>query len=56
MWNHAATRRNLATVQADGAEIILPATGELACGEVGEGRMADVADIVARIMTRLGNG
>ncbi len=50
MWNHPATRRNLETLAGRGHRIIEPATGELACGMTGPGRLADpdeIADIVA---------
>ena len=49
MWNHPATQRNLAQIRADGAMIVEPNSGELACGEVGAGRMAEVAEILAAI-------
>ena len=49
MWEHPATRRNVAQLRADGASFIGPASGEMACGEEGEGRMAEPEDIVARI-------
>ncbi|MBM3509093.1 MAG: bifunctional phosphopantothenoylcysteine decarboxylase/phosphopantothenate--cysteine ligase CoaBC [Alphaproteobacteria bacterium] len=47
MWEHAATRRNVERLAADGIAFVGPAAGDLACGEVGQGRMAEVADIVA---------
>ncbi len=46
MWRHPATVRNLARLKADGVRVLGPAEGDLACGEVGPGRMAEVADIV----------
>lgn len=46
MWTHAATRRNLARLQTDGAMVVGPGKGETACGEEGIGRMAEVAEIV----------
>jgi len=49
MWEHAATRANMATLAARGIAVIPPATGEMACGEEGEGRLADINDIVAAI-------
>ena len=49
MWEHPATRRNLATLASDGLRRIGPGTGDLACGEVGEGRMAEPAEILAAI-------
>ena len=41
MWSHPATQRNVALVQADGAVLLGPATGDQACGEVGDGRMLE---------------
>ena len=41
MWENPATRRNVATLQADGITILGPAVGEQACGETGPGRMLE---------------
>ena len=49
MWQAAATRRNIACLQADGVQILGPESGEQACGDVGPGRMLEVADIVHRL-------
>ena len=50
MWNHAATRRNRATLEADGIRFVGPARGEMAeSNEAGEGRMAEPLEIVAAI-------
>jgi phosphopantothenoylcysteine decarboxylase/phosphopantothenate--cysteine ligase len=49
MWAHAATQANLATLAARGVRQIGPGAGELACGEVGFGRMAEPAEILAAI-------
>jgi phosphopantothenoylcysteine decarboxylase/phosphopantothenate--cysteine ligase len=49
MWSHAATRANVTTLRARGITLIGPDKGEMACGETGEGRMAEVADIFAAI-------
>ena len=49
MWEHAATQRNLATLKADGAMVVGPETGDMACGEYGPGRMAEPADIADEI-------
>lgn len=46
MWQHAATQRNVTQLQADGVHMIPPAAGDLACGEEGTGRLADVDDMV----------
>jgi phosphopantothenoylcysteine decarboxylase/phosphopantothenate--cysteine ligase len=56
MWEHAATRRNLATVTADGALVVGPNEGEMACGEYGPGRMAEPAEILGAITAALGSG
>lgn len=40
MWQHAATKSNVATLRARGAVVIAPEQGELACGMVGDGRLA----------------
>src|SRR5215212_571752 len=46
MWNHPATRRNLARLRADGVRVIEPDAGEMACGTVGPGRLSDPERIV----------
>lgn len=53
MWNHPATQRNLKQIEADGAILIAPAEGTLACGETGPGRMAEVDVIVEAILREL---
>jgi len=57
MWLHPATQRNLAQVQADGAIALGVGSGEQACGETGDGRMLEPAelleDIVARFQPKL---
>ncbi|PDT41828.1 MULTISPECIES: bifunctional phosphopantothenoylcysteine decarboxylase/phosphopantothenate--cysteine ligase CoaBC [Sinorhizobium] len=48
MWAHPATRRNRATLAADGIRFVGPASGEMAeSREAGEGRMAEPLEIVA---------
>jgi phosphopantothenoylcysteine decarboxylase/phosphopantothenate--cysteine ligase len=48
MWAHPATRRNLATLEADGIVAIGPRAGEMAeAGEAGLGRMAEPLEIVS---------
>lgn len=46
MWEHPATRRNLDRLEADGHHIVGPASGELAGGDTGMGRMAEPEAIV----------
>ena len=50
MWHHPTTQANIRCLQAQGITFIPPASGSLACGEEGEGRMADVEDILKSIM------
>jgi phosphopantothenoylcysteine decarboxylase/phosphopantothenate--cysteine ligase len=49
MWGHAATQANIATLKQRGITTIGPAKGDLACGEEGDGRMSEVAEIVVAI-------
>ena len=49
MWDHPATRRNFQTLLQDGLHAIGPGAGDLACGEVGSGRMSEPLEIVAAI-------
>jgi len=53
MWEHAATRRNLKQLQADGVLFVGPDEGAMACGEYGPGRMAEPAAIFEAIMAAL---
>jgi phosphopantothenoylcysteine decarboxylase / phosphopantothenate---cysteine ligase len=56
MWDHPATRRNLATLLADGILTVGPNAGDMACGEFGYGRMAEPLEIVAAVEAALGGG
>lgn len=49
MWQHAATRRNVAQLRADGVTIMDPDEGPMACGEYGPGRLPDPQAIMAAI-------
>jgi phosphopantothenoylcysteine decarboxylase/phosphopantothenate--cysteine ligase len=49
MWEHPATRRNLAQLRADGVLFVGPDAGAMACGEWGEGRLAEPETILAAI-------
>ena len=51
MWGNPATQANLSTLKERGIKVIPPADGDLACGEVGTGRLAEVDDIVGHIET-----
>ena len=54
MWQHPATERNRARLEADGISFVGPGDGPLAEGESGPGRMAEVPEIVAAIAEVLG--
>jgi phosphopantothenoylcysteine decarboxylase/phosphopantothenate--cysteine ligase len=53
MWEHPATRRNLAALKADGVLFVGPDEGAMACGEYGEGRMAEPPAILEAIRQAL---
>ena len=54
MWQHAATRRNVATLRGDGVEVLEPDEGPMACGEFGPGRLPEPAAIFTAIKAKLG--
>jgi phosphopantothenoylcysteine decarboxylase/phosphopantothenate--cysteine ligase len=57
MWAHPATRRNVATLAADGLSFVGPMAGEMAeRGENGLGRMAEPLDIVVAAERLLDDG
>lgn len=45
MWENPATQRNAAQLRADGVSVLGPAHGKQACGEVGDGRMLEAAEL-----------
>lgn len=49
MWAHSATQHNVSTLVQRGVQVVAPARGVLACGEEGEGKMADLQDIVQAV-------
>lgn len=54
MWRNPATQANVALLRERGVRFVMPASGELACGYVGEGKLAPVEDIVAAALALLG--
>src|SRR5215472_11027689 len=56
MWAHPATQANLAMLEARGVRRVGPGAGDLACGEVGSGRMAEPLEIIAAIERVLSGG
>lgn len=51
MWRAEPTREAIATLRVRGAIVVEPESGELACGDVGEGRLASLDDIVEAVLT-----
>ena len=49
MWAHAATRANVAQLKARGVTFVDVGSGDLACGRMGEGRLADLAEIIKTV-------
>ncbi len=56
MWDHAATQANVATLKQRGIHFVGPMPGDMACGETGTGRMAEVADILRGVEAMLYRG
>jgi phosphopantothenoylcysteine decarboxylase / phosphopantothenate---cysteine ligase len=50
MWSHPATQRNMAQLAADGAHMLGVGSGEQACGETGDGRMLEPAELLDDII------
>ncbi|HPF87458.1 MAG TPA: bifunctional phosphopantothenoylcysteine decarboxylase/phosphopantothenate--cysteine ligase CoaBC [Candidatus Limiplasma sp.] len=53
MWRAATTQENVITLQKRGVKIITPESGLLACGEIGEGRMAEPEQLAKEIQDLL---
>ena len=53
MWESAAVQQNIRTLEACGVQIVTPATGHLACGDSGAGKLEDVAVIADRAVSLL---
>jgi phosphopantothenoylcysteine decarboxylase/phosphopantothenate--cysteine ligase len=56
MWEHPATRDNVATLRARGVVVLEPAVGRLAGVDTGKGRLPDPDEIVALALTVLARG
>ncbi|MFG6668367.1 bifunctional phosphopantothenoylcysteine decarboxylase/phosphopantothenate--cysteine ligase CoaBC [Halomonas sp. HNIBRBA4712] len=53
MWRHPASQRNARKLVEDGWQVIGPAAGEQACGDVGPGRMSEPEEIVQALTDKL---
>src|SRR5438270_7204458 len=54
MWNHPATQTNVEILRKRGVKVVEPGSGYLACGMVGQGRLAENHAIVAAVLESLG--
>jgi len=54
MWKNKAVQRNVNLLKEDGVGFIGPGSGDLACGEQGEGRMSEITEICHQINKLLG--
>jgi len=50
MWAHPATTRNVAQLRSDGATVLGVGAGEQACGETGDGRMREPAELLQDVI------
>lgn len=53
MLHHAAVQRNIAQLRVDGCLIVAPGSGMLACGDIGDGRMAEPQEICEAVEAAL---
>lgn len=56
MWAHAAVQANLATLRARGVQVLGPAAGEQACGDIGSGRMLEPHELRDALVAAFGAG
>lgn len=56
MYGNAAVRENVKILEKRGVNVIPPETGEMACGDVGEGRLASIESIASLIASVAGAG
>jgi phosphopantothenoylcysteine decarboxylase/phosphopantothenate--cysteine ligase len=56
MWEHPATQANVETLRQRGAVVVGPATGFLAAGDEGPGRMSEPEEIFAAAAEAIGQG
>jgi len=56
MWKDMRTQKNLKRIIKFGAKIIGPASGEQACGDIGEGRMTEPKEIFSEIENEIDCG
>ncbi len=54
MWENPATQRNVVQLQNDGITLLGPGRGAQACGETGDGRMLEPAELLQALIARFG--
>lgn len=54
MWRHPAVIANIEALRSRGVRVVEPGVGYLACGSIGEGRLAEVEEIVTAAFAALG--
>jgi phosphopantothenoylcysteine synthetase/decarboxylase len=52
MWTHPITRSSLEKLESLGVIVLQPGAGNLACGDIGEGRLMEPDEILAKILDR----
>lgn len=50
LWEAPATKDNLATLLNRGVDVVFPCSGDVACGDTGNGRLAESFEVIARIL------
>ncbi len=53
MWSHPATQANVALLRSRGVEVFGPGSGQQACGETGDGRMLEPAELAAAVAAQI---
>jgi phosphopantothenoylcysteine decarboxylase/phosphopantothenate--cysteine ligase len=53
MWQHPAVQRNVETLRNDGATVLTPDDGLMACGEFGPGRLPEIQHLKTAILNAL---
>jgi phosphopantothenoylcysteine decarboxylase/phosphopantothenate--cysteine ligase len=53
MWANAATQANVSTLRGRGVTVLGPGSGDQACGETGEGRMLEPAELARSVLDSL---
>lgn len=56
MWAHPAVQANVACLRQRGAQVLGPADGEQACGDVGSGRMLEPHELRNALQSSFGGG